>query len=151
MNNELYHYGVLGMKWGVRRTPTQLGRTSERTRKRSAEDYHEDYKRAHRKKSAKYMSDAELRSRINRLNMENSYARLTEKRSLISKGKTIAIKTISATATAAASAYVSKYANTGAKIVKEMFIKPAFDNVYREARNFGGAAFLSKELLKNIK
>lgn len=147
MNNELYHYGVLGMKWGVRRTPTQLGRTSERTRKRSAEDYHEDYKRAHSKKSAKYMSDAELRSRINRLNMENSYAKLTEKRSLISKGKTIAIKAISA----AASAYVSKYANTGAKIVNEMFIKPAFDNVYGEARNFGGAAVLSKELLKNNK
>ena len=25
-NNELMHYGVPGMKWGVRRTPAQLGR-----------------------------------------------------------------------------------------------------------------------------
>jgi hypothetical protein len=29
-NNELYHHGVKGMKWGVRRTPEQLGRREKR-------------------------------------------------------------------------------------------------------------------------
>ena len=27
-NNELYHHGVKGMRWGVRRTPKQLGHTT---------------------------------------------------------------------------------------------------------------------------
>jgi len=41
-NNYLIHYGVLGMKWGVRRTPEQLARA----RRRSMTDgSHEDYKK----------------------------------------------------------------------------------------------------------
>lgn len=37
MDDELMHYGVKGMKWGVRRTPAQLGhRTSSGTGKKSS-------------------------------------------------------------------------------------------------------------------
>lgn len=36
MNEELYHYGVKGMKWGIRRTPQQLGRKIEKLDKKNA-------------------------------------------------------------------------------------------------------------------
>lgn len=35
MDEELYHYGVKGMKWGIRRTPAQLGHTTGKKKKRS--------------------------------------------------------------------------------------------------------------------
>lgn len=33
MDNKLTHYGILGMKWGVRRTPAQLGRLTKKDNK----------------------------------------------------------------------------------------------------------------------
>lgn len=36
VKNELMHYGILGMRWGIRRTPEQLGRREERKLKKSA-------------------------------------------------------------------------------------------------------------------
>lgn len=65
--NELKHYGILGMKWGIRRTPEQLGHKREKK---------EDFRR----KDPKKMTDDELRRNLNRVQMEKQYEALTKKK-----------------------------------------------------------------------
>ena len=97
-DNELYHHGVKGMKWGVRRTPAQLGHDTGRidlqktkkkvdaagtivneTRNINNTASKKAQKKAQKQKlsEAKIMSDQELRDRVNRLNMEQQYVRMS--------------------------------------------------------------------------
>ena len=112
--NELYHYGILGMKWGVRRFQNKDGTLTSAGKKRrnsDSENVHEDYKKAHDNKSVKSMSDTELRNRNNRLQMERQYSALTNK---TGKGKKIVQTLISTAGTiAAAEAAYKTYKKMG--------------------------------------
>ena len=95
-DNELYHHGIKGMKWGVRRTPAQLGHETgkidlQKTKKKveaantivnESQNINQKVSSRKQKKmqkqqvqNAKTMTDQELRERVNRLNMEQQYAR----------------------------------------------------------------------------
>lgn len=70
----LEHHGILGMRWGVRRTPAQL----ESARGRLKSDKKQKTKKESKKGKTAKMSDTELRSKINRLQMERQYKQLTK-------------------------------------------------------------------------
>lgn len=116
VNNELYHYGVLGMKWGVRRSPAQIARVSK-----GKNTVSEDYERAHKKTKVKYMSDKELRDTNNRLQMERQYEQLTEKKK--SAGRKFVTGVLVASATAVATKYVTKHMESGVQWVAKSLMK----------------------------
>lgn len=102
-NNELMHYGVPGMKWGVRRTPAQLGRKKTSSSrfllgkkkakaKAKAKTKSESSKEetSPKKKSVKEMSDDELNAAIRRMQLEQTYASLSPKQ--VSRGKVVATR-----------------------------------------------------------
>ena len=76
-NNELRHYGVLGMKWGVRRSQKKLAKIDKKAKK---EGWSEDAETAARIKTKKLnqMSNAELKKFNERQRLENEYKQLTK-------------------------------------------------------------------------
>ena len=72
MSNELYHYGVLGMKWGVRRDRSRSG--GSRRKRPSSQDSREAS--TIKKKRLNEMSNAELRKLNERTRLEQEYSRL---------------------------------------------------------------------------
>ena len=110
-NDELYHWGIKGMKWGVRRYQNKDGTLTAEGKKRYISD-HEDYTRAHTQKNVREMSDSELNARINRLQKERQYAQLTASPSKIQK----AIKVAATTATALGT--ITTLYNNGSAVMK---------------------------------
>ena len=77
----LMHHGIKGMKWGVRRSKSQLARASKKSSKKADKEEEKSQSSASKsktsfKKHVKAMSDQELQARINRLRNEQTYKEL---------------------------------------------------------------------------
>lgn len=141
-NNELYHHGVKGMKWGVRRKPKQVSvSTSNKSKdndkeikklnKKSkiADEASTAMTRANKvnttvakiknnkqtRQELDSMDNEQLRKRVERLNLEQQYTTLNQSR--MSKGHTYVSNTLEVGASVAS---VTASALTVAALIKEL-------------------------------
>ena len=111
--DELYHWGIKGMKWGVRRYQNKDGtRTSLGKRQRKQIELSDDAKEAAKikKKNVDEMSNAELKRLNERQNLERQYKQANP--STINKGMKAAATVVAVTTTA-----INLY-NNADKIIK---------------------------------
>ena len=115
-NIDLEHSGVLGMKWGRKKaqsirvsTPTNQ-HVSTAGKKISKKGKPEPYKRPP-DMAPKRLTDAQLKSRINRIEMEKKYATLTAKQ--VSPAKKMVMDILSTAIKTTATAYVTKMMGKG--------------------------------------
>lgn len=94
--SELEQHGVKGMKWGVRRSEAQLAAA----------------RRGSAKTEVSSLSDSELRTKINRIQMERQYVDLVAPKH-VSAGKKMVKEVLANSVKSTAQTYTTKYMTKG--------------------------------------
>ena len=149
MNDELYHYGVPGMKWGVRRSQNKLDRIDKRSKKN---DWSEDATTAAKIKTKKVsqMTNAELRKLNDRRNLEQQNANLSRNSN---KGRAAVKAFIAAAGTiTAVSAAAAVYAKHGKKVYQASGKIKEFLKVEKKKKKSGIAdKTIAKAAMESLK
>lgn len=119
--NELYHYGVPGMKWGQRRASAKLNKITKRAKKRGWSDDATEVEKIKTKK-VKQMSNDDLKKAKKRGELERDYKNLNP--NAIKKGLAIAGTTAAALGTMATLyKYGKPIMNKGKKVAGSVLSK----------------------------
>lgn len=95
VDKQLTHFGVRGQKWGVRRSRKQLAKAAGRD-----------------ENDPRFMSDEQLRSKLNRMNMEKQYRELTKAPpTAMQKGQKFVSKVLTNVANQTATSITKSYAD----------------------------------------